>query len=122
MRLSRFKFHESSPRTRGPILRVVNEVRRFSDHSQARKLWVPLSIGERSDAVLRTAMVTTLRMWTRARSNSNSSRASMIAKQGVNMSASESNPLQAPHGQTRLDRRMQALLGDSLPKHFGSGW
>ncbi len=38
------------------------------------------------------------------------------------MSASESNPLKAPHGQTKLDRWMEALLGDSLPKHFGSGW
>ena len=38
------------------------------------------------------------------------------------MSASESNPLNAPHGQTKLDRWMEALFGDSLPKHFGSGW
>ena len=38
------------------------------------------------------------------------------------MSANESNPLKAPHGQTKLDRWMEALLGDSLPKHFGSGW
>src|SRR5215510_30036 len=38
------------------------------------------------------------------------------------MPANESNPLKAPHGQTNLDRRMEALLGDSLPKHLGSGW
>jgi hypothetical protein len=46
----------------------------------------------------------------------------VIAKQGVDISADESNPLKAPHGQTKLDRWMEALLGDSLPKHFGSGW
>jgi hypothetical protein len=38
------------------------------------------------------------------------------------MPANEPNPPPAPHGQTNLDRRMEALLGDSLPKHFGSGW
>ena len=38
------------------------------------------------------------------------------------MPASELNPPTAPHGQTRLDRWMESLLGDSLPKHFGSGW
>ena len=48
--------------------------------------------------------------------------AGMTTKQGINMSATESNPLKAPHGQTKLDRWMEALLGDSLPKHFGSGW
>jgi Hemin uptake protein hemP len=39
------------------------------------------------------------------------------------MSAHTSQPPPtAPHGQTNLDRRMEVLLGDSLPKHFGSGW
>ena len=38
------------------------------------------------------------------------------------MPANEPNPPTAPHGQTKLDRWMEALLGDSLPKHFGSGW
>ena len=38
------------------------------------------------------------------------------------MSATESNQPAVPHGQTNLDRRMEAHLGDSLPKHFGSGW
>jgi hypothetical protein len=38
------------------------------------------------------------------------------------MPANEANPPTASHGQTNLDRRMEALLGDSLPKHLGSGW
>src|SRR5687768_7149182 len=38
------------------------------------------------------------------------------------MSVNEPSPQTAPHGQTRLDRRMESLLGDSLPQHLGSGW
>jgi hypothetical protein len=38
------------------------------------------------------------------------------------MAADKPSPLTAPIGQTNLDRRMEALLGDPLPKHLGSGW
>jgi hypothetical protein len=39
----------------------------------------------------------------------------------VDMPTSDANST-VPAGQTKLDRRMEALLGDNLPKHLGSGW
>ena len=38
------------------------------------------------------------------------------------MPAGETNPSTAPHGETDLDRRVAAIFGDRLPKHFGTGW